>query len=134
MPIFGITASSGLETRLLGDFESIATTTLSVAASSVTFSSIPQTYSHLHLRVSIRNTSASADSFSLLTLNSTASYTHYLLGTGSSTVSGSNANSIFSAMGWGTNNSWNAANFSANIIDILDYANTNKFKTVKFIT
>jgi len=115
----------------IGDFESIATVTVGTATSTVTFSSIPQTYKHLQIRVATRNTAAAGDSFCLITLNGVATRTHFLYGSGSGTGTGANPNSIFGPVGWGTNNSWNSANFSANVVDILDYTDTNKFKTVR---
>ena len=116
---------------IVGDFESIASTIVGTATSTVTFSSIPQTYKHLQIRVSTRNTAAAGDSFCLITLNGVATYTHFLYGTGSSTGNGANPNSIFGPVGWGTNNSWNSNNMSANVVDIVDYTNTNKYKTVR---
>jgi N-methylhydantoinase A/oxoprolinase/acetone carboxylase beta subunit len=47
MPILGIIASSKLSA--VGDFESIATVT--VGGTSITFSSIPSTYTHLQIRI-----------------------------------------------------------------------------------
>ena len=53
---------------------------------------------------------------------------HYLLGNGSGTAAGGFANQ--SAIGWKTP-STSANIFSAAILDILDYQNTNKYKTTR---
>jgi len=129
MPIFGITASSGLETRVLGDFESIATTTLSTATSSVTFSSIPQTYKHLQIR-SIHANTTGFDSFALITLNGFAARTHYFLGVNNASAQGTNPSSIFGPIAYGSSGSL-SNRFGVNITDVLDYTNTGKFKTVR---
>ena len=50
-PLLGIWASSYKQYNLPKSYDSIATTTVGAGgASSVTFSSIPQTYTHLQLR------------------------------------------------------------------------------------
>jgi len=115
----------------IGDFESIATTTLSSNQSTVTFSSIPQTYSHLQLRCSVL-TSVTLGSAAKIQFNgdTATNYSyHSLYGTGSGTGSIGNATQ---AQGWAyfTGNTTSA---SAHIIDILDYANTNKYKTIRVL-
>lgn len=132
MPIFGITASSNM-TNKLTDFDSIATTVIGTATSSVTFSSIPQTYKHLQIRVLNRNTTG-YDAFDLITLNSTATRTHYLLGINNQALSGTNTNSIFGPAAYGNASGWDSRIFGVGIIDILDYTNTNINKTVRTLT
>jgi hypothetical protein len=135
MPILGILASS---TRVAaGDFESIATVTVgSGGSSSVTFSSIPNTYSHLQIRSMARtNRSGSSTDSGWTRLNSdtnTANYTyHELTGTGSSaTAYGSGAPEYMSIVML-TGATATASVFGVAITDFLDYANTNKYKTVR---
>ncbi len=123
-------------------YESIATTTLSSSASSVTFSSIPATFEHLQIRAIARNTGTGNDVFTALRFNGTGGSTfqyatHYLFGTGSTTVAGANAPSvtdIFSMVTWGSGSSMNSNVFSAGIIDILDYRSTSKNKTVRTLS
>lgn len=136
MPIVGSFAGAsarayglGAGAPAVGDFESISTTTVSSPVSSVTFSSIPQTYTHLQIRAFCANTTG-FDAYALVTLNSTASYTHYLLGINNAPFAGSNTSSIFGPVGYGSSGSL-LNRFGSNIIDILDYTNTNKFKTVR---
>jgi hypothetical protein len=104
----------------------ITTTTLSTNTASVTFSDIPQNYEHLQLRVMA---SASSNFSGVINFNSdttaTNYYTHAMFGNGATTTAQAyNA----SYMPYYTGIS---PNFSSSIIDILDYSNTNKYKTVK---
>ena len=113
------------------DYESIATTTLGSAQSTITFSSVPATYTHLQLRILTGSSGAATDSI-LIRLNSdttaTNYYWHRLYGDGSTAFSGaSNANTVIDVSGTGTN-------FSGSIVDILDYANTNKYKTIRTLS
>jgi hypothetical protein len=141
MPILGIIASSISGNLDAGDFESIATVSVgSGGAASVTFSSIPATYTHLQVRCLMKKAGAGNDSFSLLTFNNDSGLnyaSHYLLGTGAAVAAGANApsvNSIFAGVTWGTGSSVSASAFSTAIIDVLDYAATTKYKTARTLT
>ena len=116
-------------------FESIATTTVdSYGSSSVTFSSIPATYSHLQVRAINRKTGGTWGQ-TRLTVNSDTGNNyanHMLYGDGSSAASGNNGfpiNWISGGVETGTTQS--ASVFGSYVIDILDYANTNKYKTTR---
>jgi len=132
MPILGIIASA--ISGNLNSYESIATTTLSSAAASITFSSIPATYKHLQIRLLSKSTNTAAtDDGIYFTFNgdTTAKYTrHFLYGTGSSAGAGG-ASTLQTFMSLGdTTTQGNGANiFGVTIVDVLDYANTNKYKT-----
>ena len=137
MPILGIIASaiSGNLFAPSGAYDSIATTTVgSGGSASITFSSIPATYTHLQIRLLSKSTNTSAtDDGIYFTFNgdTTAKYTrHFLYGTGSSAGSGG-ASVLQTFMSLGdTTTQGNGANFfGVTIADILDYANTNKYKT-----
>ena len=116
--------------------EAIATTYLEADASSVTFSSIPAMYEHLQLRCSIRIVTTARTSANLQFNGDTGSnYTsHRLHATGTSE----------SAAGWtgltymlgvvGTGGDSTSTDFSALVVDILDYANTNKNTTCQFLS
>ena len=120
-----------------GDYESIATVTVgSGGTSSITFTSIPTTgYAHLQLRILGRIT-RSADSDSVrFRFNSDTGSTygyHYLDGDGSAASAGANV-----SLTGGTvpvllpADNMNASVFGAAVVDILDYANTNKYTTVR---
>jgi len=137
MPILGITASSISGNLLLpGSYESIATSTLSTATASITFSSIPATYTHLQIRC-IGRTNGSGTSQNLnMTINNdqNTSYSlHQLSGDGTTASAyGENVNRTNCVQVVHiTGSSSGASIFGAGIIDILDYTNTNKYRTVK---
>ena len=127
-----------------GDFESIATAVLGVGgAATVTFGSIPATYKHLQVRCLMRSANASVDRASLaLSYNGdtgTNYVAHYLLGDGSSASSGNPTGSGAANNYLGGISNVPAALASASIfgvavIDILDYTNTNKYKTTRTLT
>jgi len=135
-PILGIIASSKF--AAVGDFESIATVTVgSGGSSSITFSSIPGTYTHLQVRGIGRLTGAFTAEEYDFTFNSDTgsnySY-HYLQGSGSAVSVSGVANSTRGRSGsfiGGTGLS--ASIFGAIILDILDYSNTNKYKTIRLL-
>jgi len=142
MPILGV-ISSGISGNLgpPNSYESIQTVTVgSGGTSTISFTSIPQTYKHLQIRAIARNTSTGADVFSLLRFNnsSASNYgTHYFGATGSTIFQGFNGPSVtdmFSLVTHGSANSMNSNVFSGGIIDILDYTSTTKTKTVRTLT
>jgi hypothetical protein len=113
-------------------FEQIATTVLTSTANTITFSSIPSNYKHLQLRMVSKTTDASGTGYLILRFNtdSATNYSyHYLLGNGSSAVSAAASDSTFAGLIFMNGNDIGANAFSPNILDILDYANTSKFKT-----
>jgi len=114
-------------------YESIATVTVgSGTAADITFTSIPSTYTHLQIR-GIANKSSAGDVAMRMSFNSdTASnYTyHFLDGNGSSAIAGGTGNDLFDVF---YPISTTASIFSGVIIDILDYANTNKYKTSRVL-
>jgi hypothetical protein len=136
MPIFGITASSNMTTKL-SDFFQIATTTLATTTASIEFTSIPQDYTHLQIRGILRGSSASTDLNVEVQFNSdtaTNYSVHGLYGTGSAAVSYADVSSTFARAARITAASSSASFFGSMVTDILDYANTNKYKTMRTIT
>lgn len=104
---------------------------------SITFSSIPQTYQHLHLRICGRTTGASpVGNFFFIRFNSDtgANYSyHDLLGSGS-TSTASGLSSQTTAYGQRLSSATQAASvFGAATIDILDYSATTKNKTMRCV-
>lgn len=152
-PVYKLSDSSLLQGRQLytsmlagntayvepGDFESIQTVAVgSGGSATISFTSLPTDYQHLQIRFSAREESGggtnaanqiamrfnsdSGDNYSL----------HRLFGDGSTVASDAYTSSITSIRVSGLNGSATTANsFSGGIIDILDYQNTNKRKTVK---
>lgn len=133
-PILGILASSNFQ-RVTSAYESIATTTLGTATASITFSSIPSTYTHLQIRVLGSMSASGADDLCLRFNSDTGSNysAHYLVGNGTSASSGAYTSATFTRAG--ANALPTATNtYGAAVIDLLDYANTSKYKTIKALT
>ena len=135
-PILGIWASSQ-QPALATSYESIATVTVgSGGSSSVTFSSIPGTYKNLQIRASNRDTRTGTNEQSVrMQFNSDAgnNYSrHYLEGYGSGTPSvGGTASTDWIKVGLSPTSSANANTYGVFIVDILDYADTSKYKTAR---
>lgn len=139
MPILGVIASGISGNLYSASYDSIATQTVGAGgAASVTFSSIPNTYTHLQIRMfgQTNRTGATQDSV-MVQFNNDASdnnYTrHVMIGDGSaisggSGTTGSATASAAFAIRFGTNDG-GTQRWGAGISDILDYANTNKYKT-----
>lgn len=111
------------------DYESIATVSVgSGGTSAVEFTGIVGTYSHLQIRGLAKGGEATYSQFKIQFNSDTgANYsTHALYGTG--TTAGAEG---FSGYSFGAFYSGSTTNFGALVIDVLDYANTNKYKTVR---
>jgi hypothetical protein len=116
-------------------YESIATQTGNGSATTLSFTSIPQTYKHLQIRILARSATASPGSGwidAVFNSDSSSSYSfHYLVGDGSTATYGASASRSNARIGllWGANERANT--FEATVCDILDYTNTNKYKTTR---
>ena len=121
----------------IGDFDSIATTTVgSGGQTTISFTSIPATYAHLQLRVMARSTFADTDSIFIVRVNSDTGNNypnHFLQGGGGTPgafgYTSATYNYAFLLTFPGANAS--ASFFGGGVIDILDYKNTNKYKTIR---
>jgi hypothetical protein len=116
-------------------FESIATQTVGAGGtSSITFSSIPSTYKHLQVRGMFRPTSSTwiVGYFNGDGLSTNKYSQHDLRGDGSSASAEAttNANSAYFILGLPTV----ANTFAVGVTDILDYQNTNKYKTLRSLS
>ena len=135
-PILGIFASSQQSSRA-SSYESISTVTVGAGgSSSISFTSIPSTYKHLQLRLigkSDRTTSALSSLGMEFNGDTNANNwnVHELYGTGSAASSAYGANSNAYDRISGNTGATNI--FGAMIFDILDYTNTNKYKTVRML-
>jgi len=115
-------------------YESIATVTVgSGGAANVEFTSISSTYTHLQIRCIFKTDRADDNDRAKIQFNSDtgSNYSnHSLFGTGSSAgaVGNANASSMLTFVGAGNNAS---SVFGGGVIDILDYKDTNKYKTVR---
>jgi hypothetical protein len=134
--LIGIIASSGVSAAG-GDYESIATVTVGAGgASTVTFSSIPSTYKHLQFRIYARSTIAgtSSDNIAFRINGDTGSNysTHNLYGTGAGAYAAAFAGLSYAYFPSTIASSGNLSNTFAGVVaDFLDYADTNKNKTVR---
>jgi hypothetical protein len=139
MPIPGIFASAVSANLDPSAYFPIATTTLGSSALSITFSSIPATYTHLQLRMTGYNTSGSDRSLAIYYNSDTGlNYAnHFMLTNGSSASAGGQTGRgqtfIFDDNAGQRGFNGDTLYRSTFIIDILDYANTNKNKTIRAI-
>jgi hypothetical protein len=120
-----------------GDFESIATVVVgSGGASNVEFTSIPGTYQHLQLRWlcrTNRNDSGGGDTMNVTFNSDTGSNyaRHDTGGTGSSVYSEGFATQSYFLIQRAADAQAGSNTFGVGVIDLLDYANTNKFTTAR---
>ena len=138
--VFG-TLSSGVAAST-NSYESISTVTVGAGGSaSISFTSIPSTYTHLQIRYLAQTNRSLIIDDAFITINSDTTganyYSHQLTGNGSSVSASASAGNGGGGQGlfWpyaflgtasGSYNYWGVG-----VIDILDYANTNKYKTLR---
>ena len=135
---WGIWAASGAGgSASPAAYELISTTVLGSSAASVTFSGLGTSaaaYKHLQIRLTGRTTRAVAeDGATVLQLNSDtgANYrSHWLVGTGSSVVS---YDDTIIGLGSFSGNNAGANQFTAQVIDLLDFSSSSKNKTLRFL-
>jgi hypothetical protein len=125
-----------------GAYDALATVTVpSGGVSSVTFSGIPAGYKHLQIRTLTQTNRATynLDSFGM-TFNGvggTSYATHYMQANNQNngTVNaGYTTNAASLSPFCDTTSSTGVGGFGAAVIDILDYANTSKYKTVRALS
>jgi hypothetical protein len=133
--IAGVIAFQGLAA---GDYEPIETVTLTGSQATITFSSIPSTYKHLQIRAIGRMAAAATlDSlWAQFNSDTTSSnyYAHGIYATGSGTPGAYADSGAFAQIGILSANSAGANMFGAFVMDILDYSNTNKYKTTRTLS
>ena len=132
---YGRSVMAGNSLILPGDYESIATQTVGAGGvASVTFSSIPSTFTHLQIRAFARSaTAAQTDGLRVRFNGDTASNyaRHVLYGDGTSALAAAAASGNLIGLTDITAASATANAFGVAISDILDYANTNKYKVTR---
>ena len=138
MILIGTIASSLLQNIDTGVMDPLQVITVGPSgAASVTFSNIPSTYKHLHIRAFVQTNRGTfgTDGMSLvINGDTTGSYNyHYLRGNGATVTAAAGTGSYSSIVEVGTASvgTTTGGTFGAHIIDILDYANTNKYKTMR---
>ncbi len=137
MPILGILASAITGNLVTNSYQSIATVTVgSGGAANIEFTSIPSTFTHLQIRGIARGTRTEVNSGIDITLNSDTgsnySY-HALYGNATNALAYGYANQTNIYSGGILAASSTADCFSPLLIDILDYKNTNKYKTLRIL-
>ena len=117
-------------------YESIATVLVgSGGQSSISFSSIPSTYKHLQIRGISRSNAFIIGVLLGLNSDRATNYSmHYLAGDGSAASSGGTTTTAPNLIGYSASSAYTSNVFSTVIVDILDYANTNKFKTMRSLS
>jgi hypothetical protein len=136
--MLGIMASSISGSISTSSYEPIATITASGSTDSLTFSSISADYTHLQVR-GIATVAYGASDFGTVGIrlngDTTTNYSrHGLRGFRSAgvnyvqSIAVASSNFAEAGMAYLTNNSLYTG---VNVIDILDYANTNKYKTIR---
>lgn len=135
MPLPGIFASAISGNLYFASYESIATVTVGAGgASSVTFTSIPQTYQHLQIRFIGRTVASDTAENAWIRFNGDSGNNYsfnYVEGDGSTTNAGGAGNFQYVLAGRlaAANSGTNV--FGASIVDIIDYTNTGKNKTTR---
>jgi len=133
-PILGILAS-GISGNLWApgkDFDSIATATGTGSSGVITFTSIPSTYRHLHIRGFTKSTGGGSNWKVQFNSDTGSNYSnHYLESNGSAVVAGAELTQTGMNFYATTATSTAASVYGAVIMDILDYTSTNKNKTVR---
>ena len=116
----------------LGTFESIATATVTVAQSSVTFSNIPQGYTHLQIRSYWGLTDTGNNTWLNTQFNGDtgSNYSYHAIRSNPSgfVMSASYGTTRVSL---GADNLGSATSYAVSVADILDYSSTTKNKTTK---
>jgi hypothetical protein len=122
-------------------YESIATTSVgSGGTSTVTFSSIPSTYTHLQIRGIART---NRDTYNISNINFTfnsdtgANYSSHYLTSGNDPTSPTPNSSALTSQSKGAEllvgTTVSTNTYGAFVMDILDYANTSKYKTTRIL-
>ena len=135
------------QTTTLNDFQSIATVVVPAAGSAtIDFTNIPQYYTHLQLRCVLQDNRGTygldqlrvqVGSGGTLDTGSTSYAWHYLRGDGAAATAAGYATSGGDNASWQINGAVGTTvfgSFGGIIIDILDYANTSKNKTMKALS
>lgn len=124
-------ASNSVTPAVPPSFESIATYTGDGSSSVATFSSIPQTYKSLQIRISaLGGTSQCITKFNGLTSGYTQ---HFLYGTGSTAAAGGSTGGNYFYSFWNING-MDGTYPLVQIIDVIDYNSTTKYKTFRALS
>ena len=127
--------SSGVA-PVTSSYESIATVTVgSGGSSSIDFTSIPSTYTHLQIRyICLATNGGATDGYMRFNSDTGSNYSYHAMYAGGASVSAtSGTSSTYVYLLNGLGNGAYTSSFNAGIIDILEYKNTNIYKTVRML-
>jgi len=126
----------GLASGVSAGYDSIATLNGNGSSSSVTFSSIPTSYSHLQIRCLMVNTAAGTGTVQAqLQMNSDTSTNyswHWLGGSGGNPSANGGASASFINLLGGESYAGSFSIWSVGVIDIMDYNSTAINKTIRW--
>lgn len=115
-----------------GYFESIATIVVgSAGAANVEFTNIPNTYTHLQVRGIVFTTTTDYSPAIQFNSDTGSNYRSHIMNGNGSVGTGSSPNSPTEGVLFGKSYAASDTHPTGLIIDILDYKNTNKYKTIR---
>ena len=115
-------------------YESIYSTTVGSATPYIDFTSIPSTYKHLQLRANVQMASTADMDLRMGngSIDTASNYSyHALYGSGSGSGAALNSGGAVSHGAYVGYFNSGGGSFAGVVIDILDYADTNKYKTTR---
>jgi hypothetical protein len=113
-------------------YESIASAVGTGSSGTITFSSIPSTYTHLQVRGIMRSAGVSSQAYVRLNGDSGNNYAwHYLYGEGNGPIASAAATTNVDLFGYVPASTDLTNTFTSFVVDIVDYASTTKYKTLK---
>jgi hypothetical protein len=122
--ILGILASAG--GGVANSYESIQTINVTTPVTSVTFTSIPSTYTHLQIRMTTKDNTGLASQSIRINSDSGSNYAwHRFYGEGSTANASAGISDNKAIIGISD------TQFGSTIMDFVDYKDTNKYKTIK---
>jgi len=134
--LLGILNSQAAAAGGAAAYEHIATVNGTGSSGVIDITSIPADYQHIQIRYTARSTRTFGDDNINIQLNNDTANNyamHALLGTGASVDS----RALTTRNNWtdygSPDNSNTTGSFAAGVLDILDYANTNKYKTGRLL-
>ena len=124
---------------ITGSMYHIASTTVGTAVATVDFGSIPADYTHLQIRVMTQDTrNTPVNRLSIRVGNGSvdtgSNYSYHYLSADGATVATSGGNDSKIPAGYSNSATTLSSTYGVGIWDILDYANTNKYKTMKILS
>lgn len=139
MPILGTIASSTRQGQNVdtGAMFALQVITVGAPVSSISFTNIPSTYKHLQIRWIARTDRANNLDGLKINFNgdTSALYTlHNVFGDGANTGVNAAANLTYGFLGNTSGNTKTSGIYGSGVTDILSYANTNMFKTVRTLS